>query len=306
MTINICWLSETSQGEAVSLITDSRLNGGSIRFDECKKIFSLPRGDCLISFAGSTDIAYTLINQVISNVETNTQSMSRYQDITELKGTLLQEITSLVKRIHLFFPNDDGSLKDIEIILTGYSWKLGRFCAWRIRSEAKDMPSHKIQNTKESLANYYHPDPVLSKFVADRNYFNHNHLIVTGTTEEAKSILDELWKRSRDKSLDSWGREPIKVLGEVLQEAHKKRDFTTTSAGPMQYMRVFKHALTELNAVLWPDDENYWRPTLSGRFLTSFENFDAPLYDPRTYKVIQVPYNKNSLENKKDFYDSIQ
>ena len=305
MTVNICWLSDTSTGEAISLITDSRLSGGGMRFDECKKIFSLPRGDCLISFAGSTDVAYPLINQAVSNVQSNKQSMSRYQDINELKGSLLNEVSSLVSKIHLPF-SDSDDIKDIELILAGYSWKYSRFCAWRIRSGALDRPSHPTHNIKEGAANYYHPDPLLSRFVADRNYFNKNHLIITGTWGEVKAIRSKLATRKREDALTKWGNEPIKVLEEVLQEAHKNHDFETTSAGPMQYMRVFKHATIERDAVLWPDDKDYWRPTISGRFLSPVENFDAPLYDPRECKVIQVPYNKNSLQNNINFYDSIQ
>lgn len=308
MTINICWLSSTSSGQAISLITDSRLSNGEMRFDECRKLFSLPRGDCLISFSGTTDIAYTLINQAISTVQTSRQSQSRYQDITELKGQLLNEISSLVSKIHIYFPNDDCGLKDIEIILAGYSWKNSRFEAWRIRSQAMTTPSHKIQNIKEKSIHYYHPDPLLCTFVADQKYFDNAKLIVTGTKDEANKVRSELYKRRRNSSSTEWewGNEPIKVMRDILLSAHFKHDLETTSAGALQYMRVFKHGSTEMNAVLWPDNRNYWSPTICGRFVNQSENFDSPLFDPRICRVIQVPYYKNSLNNNSDYYDSIQ
>lgn len=304
MTINICWLSKTNKGNAISIITDSRLSGG-IRFDECKKIFSLPRGDCMISFSGTTNIAYTLINQAIIAVQTNNQSQSRYQDITELKGQILANISDMVSKIHLELPYDDGGIKDIEIILAGYSWKYKQFKAWRIRSLARNKPHHVIKNIKERSF-FYSPDPLLSQFVADKNFFNRNKLIVTGTYEEAKIVRSNLFKCRRIKNLHDWGKEPIQILTDVLLRAHSSHNLETTTAGPLQYMRVFEHASTEMNAVLWPNAADYWQPTISGRFVSIHENFNLTLFDPRLCKTIQVPYHKNSIYNNHWFFDSTQ
>lgn len=301
MTINICWLSETSTGPALSVISDSRLTGSFV-FDECTKIFRLPRGDCFISFAGSTEIAYTVINQAINAVMSNKQSQDRYQDVTELKGHLLNVISKTISELYLHTETDDADLKDIEFIFGGYSWKTSEFRAWRIRSGSRQYPTHNIKNTKCEHVGFYHPDPLLSQFVADRKEFTGRHLIITGTKEEKDKLEKFLIYKRRLNNLDEWGNLPVEVLRDFLMG----KDINLTSGGPMQFVRVFSNMKTEQRAVFWPDKNGVWKPTVSGRFLLGYENFDTPLYDPLTLDVVSVPYRKNSRNNDASLYEDLQ
>ncbi len=57
MTLSLAWIRSVGTVEELVFASDSRLRGGQV-WDCCPKIMTLPRTDCLISFAGDTSYAY--------------------------------------------------------------------------------------------------------------------------------------------------------------------------------------------------------------------------------------------------------
>jgi hypothetical protein len=55
-------------------VSDSRLSGYGTTFDGCPKIFTLPRTDCAISFAGYTGHAFPMMLQLALAIESHAPS----------------------------------------------------------------------------------------------------------------------------------------------------------------------------------------------------------------------------------------
>jgi hypothetical protein len=64
MTIAAAWTRRIHSCNELVFVADSRLSGGARTFDYCAKILTLPRSDCAIAFAGSTDNAYPMMHQL--------------------------------------------------------------------------------------------------------------------------------------------------------------------------------------------------------------------------------------------------
>ena len=67
MTLSIAWVRQSGTAHELVFASDSRLSGGG-NVDHCQKVFSLPREDCCIAFAGSTMIAYPFILQLENTI----------------------------------------------------------------------------------------------------------------------------------------------------------------------------------------------------------------------------------------------
>lgn len=89
MTLSIAWLRTVGSVEELVFASDSRLRSGEA-WDCCPKILTLPRSDCLISFAGSTAYAYPLMLQMARAIEFYPASSDRRVDIAHLKGHTLR------------------------------------------------------------------------------------------------------------------------------------------------------------------------------------------------------------------------
>src|SRR5688500_4667415 len=76
VTLSLACVRNVGTVRALVFASDSRLRSGEA-WDSCPKIFTLPRSDCLISFAGQTHYAYPLMLQMIQSSEVFRPSRSR-------------------------------------------------------------------------------------------------------------------------------------------------------------------------------------------------------------------------------------
>jgi ATP-dependent protease HslVU (ClpYQ) peptidase subunit len=88
MTLSIAWVRKIGPTPELIFASDSRLTGGG-NVDHCQKVFSLPREDCCISFAGSTFIAYPVIMQLQNTIVEYKKLLDRAMDVDSLKGKFL-------------------------------------------------------------------------------------------------------------------------------------------------------------------------------------------------------------------------
>jgi hypothetical protein len=96
MTLGMAWVRSIGEIRELIVISDSRLGGGQF-WDANPKIMLLPRSDCVISFAGSTNAAYPLMLQAYNAIAMYDPAANRRLDIAHLKGHLVrvQSITFL-------------------------------------------------------------------------------------------------------------------------------------------------------------------------------------------------------------------
>lgn len=132
MTLALAWLRKVGSTEELLMATDSRLRFGCA-WDCCPKVFPLARGDSAISFAGNTMYAYPIVLQIRAAVEHHRVSLSRAQDLTDLKGHILRIANDMCSQIHdLPAGQNTPDTPDVDFLLGGFSWKRNAFVLWRL------------------------------------------------------------------------------------------------------------------------------------------------------------------------------
>ena len=136
MTIAAGWVRKVKDCEELVFISDSRLCGGH-RWDECPKIMTMPREDCVLCFAGNTDYAYPMMMQINYAMSEYTRIRSRAMDINDLNGYVLKHINHLSESVYdMADPHDQA---ENEFIFGGYSWVEKRFRLWRYYFQKADQ-----------------------------------------------------------------------------------------------------------------------------------------------------------------------
>lgn len=97
MTISIAWVRKIKGSEELILVSDSRLSGNATYWDQCSKVLTLPRSDSAIGFAGSTDFAYPLMQQLYLSISSYKRSRDR---VIELLIYMILEVMFLRFLIH--------------------------------------------------------------------------------------------------------------------------------------------------------------------------------------------------------------
>jgi hypothetical protein len=133
MTLSMAWVRQVNQTNELVFASDSRLRGGDEVSDYGPKIFTLPRSDCLISFAGDTDDAYPLMLQMAHGIEFYQKSNDRRTDITQAKAIAIDVFNQVREEYH-DFPRDRTAAGDpkVSFIFGGFSWRLSKFLIWTL------------------------------------------------------------------------------------------------------------------------------------------------------------------------------
>jgi hypothetical protein len=110
--------------EELLIASDSRLSGGR-SIDFCPKVLVLPRLDCAVCFAGSTDLAYPLMLQLSLAAEAHPPSLKRVLDLRPFVTHAVKVFNSMAGAIRTPVP----ALKEpaVSFIIGGYSWKRKQF-----------------------------------------------------------------------------------------------------------------------------------------------------------------------------------
>lgn len=286
MTITIAWVREVQGCEELYVVSDSRLSGNGMKWDECRKLSILPREDAFVSFAGNTDVAFPIINQIEETIMVHNRSKNRFMDVADLKGHLLNVVNTMVTSIDFSgFPDNIvhkiriETFENIEFLFGGYSWIQKRFMVWRIRYQKS-----------------------LKMFVADSMYKvkPYGKIIFAGDVKfQAMKKYYELGRNkigneffTTEKNFDM---EPLDVVVELLRE--HKSDSESTIGGAPQIIKIYQHMNARIIGVLWPPENP--TPTILGRKLLSYENTDVLIIDPLSKSTESIPYSKNSIDNTK-------
>jgi hypothetical protein len=252
----MAWVRTVNQITELVFASDSRLRSGEA-WDYGPKIFTLPRSDCLISFAGATAYAYPLILQMAHGIEFWPKSNNRAADITVAKGIAIDVFNQMREAI-FDFPVGQTAAGDpeVEFIFGGFSWRLNRFVIWTLhydqeidRFTFRPVPSWTSGNDAKRIA------------------------IVGDAKDEAKQRLVDLL-RNRGK-LNGYGfdMEPFEVLRDVIRS-----EVDPTIGGAPQVAKVYRYMRTQHFAVEWPLSGG--RPHALGRPALDYEQFDLPVIDP--------------------------
>ena len=259
MTLSVAWVKQVGTGGELYVASDSRLRWGRA-WDCCPKILPLARQDSVLCFAGETEYAYPFMLQIQSAIRMHQKSLSRAQDLTEVRGHILRVINDMRQQVYDFAPGLAEEPPDVSLMLCGYSWKVSAFKIWTLHFKSpekrfvfRSASSHKKQ-TKGTK--YFH-------FVGDH-------------TREASHRLLELLRSRRRLTRGGLHMEPFEVLVEMIRD----REYESIG-GPPQVMKVYRHMNCMPVNVYWPDRAK-GSPTYLGRRLLNYEVNSFPVLDPDT------------------------
>lgn len=281
MTLSIAWVRQSGAAHELIFASDSRLSGGG-NVDQCQKVFSLPREDCCIAFAGSTMIAYPFILMLQNTILDYKKAFDREVDITKLKTRVLSLLNFFV-RVHegtvsADFEND---LLQTSFIFGGWSWINARFYIWKIfykkdirRYLASDIGTWRgLGIPKTSEASIRIVGDYIPEFQAAlRDKLGPKIKIAKQNEEHIK--------------LDF---EPLTVLAEMLRDpkfTDRKQELKGAIGGAPQVTKVYPFLRTVNFAVEWDVGPKFVY-AIKGRVIADYELFAIPGLDPFTGEVRQ-------------------
>lgn len=276
MTISIAWVRYLGDKTELVFASDSRLSGGG-HVDQCQKIFSLPREDCCISFAGSTLIAYPFILQTINTISDYKKVFDRAVDITDLSGRI-------VALLNKFIGAHEGTIKedfakdliDTSFLFGGWSWKTSKFCLWRLHF---NNGAKKYVASTTGIWRLYHlprHHPIEIAVIGDyRGDYLRNF---------AEKIDGKIKNARQDQSLVRLDYEPLNALADMLVDpkfTERRGSRKGAIGGSPQITKIYPFMRTMNYAVEWKKEGkiNY---TVKGRTISDFEIFSVPTIDPFT------------------------
>lgn len=261
MTLSLAWIRRVGETQELIIATDSRLRFGCA-WDCCPKIFTLPRNDSAIAFAGDTMHAYPIMLQIRNSIEMYPKLSSRAMDITDARGHFLRLITKMRTYIHdLPFNQERPADPETFFIFAGYSWVTSSFKIWQIE-----------YNSKKARFTYRTPKTIMENIIA-----------VTGDDEkEIRKRIYNLMKSKGKSPGDGFDMEPFEILRDkIREESHN------AIGGPPQIIKIYKHLNTMPLGVFWPDGKSK-QITFLGRPILNYELVPYPILDPDTLQSVDM------------------
>lgn len=261
MTLSLAWVRSVGQVKELVLASDSRLRFGCA-WDCCPKIFTLPRKDSAICFAGDTMHAYPIMIQIKNAIEMYPKLLSRALDICDARGHFLR----LMAKMRLFIHDLPRNVNKPEppetfFIFAGYSWVESEFKIWIIKYD-----KHTDQFIHET------PNTIMGNLIA-----------VTGDdTMEVRNRIFHLMNDRGKKSGDGMDMEPFEILRDKIRE-----ESNAAIGGPPQIIKIYSHLNTMPYGVFWPRKETK-QITFLGRPILNYELVPYPILDPDTLTTVSL------------------
>lgn len=281
MTVAAAWVRTLRDCQELVFVADSRLSGDGRNFDYSPKILTLPRSDCVISFAGYTGDAYPLMLQLSTAIESHIPLRRGSVDITALKTHALKVFGAIAESIEKTTAGESSEPTiTADFLFGGYSWVKKRFQIWRISYESKKR-QFKADPAPEVMF-----DLKLKKAVL--GFRSHEHRISLGQLafggDQARNardrVLELLTQRLREITSGNIKRvgldlEPFEVIRDMLRDPTRSH----TIGGAPQMMKVYQYMQAGPLAVYSPRREN-GRVFLRGRPQLPYERLDNWIFDP--------------------------
>jgi hypothetical protein len=250
--------------------------------DQCQKVFSLPREDCCIAFAGSTMIAYPFILQLENAIIDYKKAFDREVDITKLKTRVLSLLNFFVRVHEGTIPTDfENDLLQTSFLFGGWSWANARFHIWRIfykkdigRYMASDIGTWRgLGIPKASEASI--------RMVGD--YIPEFQAALRAKLGPKIKVAKEIGGHMK------LNYEPLTVLAEMLRDpkfTDRRQELKGAIGGAPQVTKVYPFLRTVSFAVEWDVGPKFVY-SIKGRVIADYELFTIPGLDPFTGEVKQ-------------------
>jgi hypothetical protein len=290
MTLSIAWVRQSGAAHELVFASDSRLSGGG-NVDHCQKVFSLPREDCCIAFAGSTMIAYPFILQLENTIIDYKKAFDREVDITKLKTRVLSLLNHFVRVHEGTIPTDfEKELLETSFLFGGWSWANARFYIWKIFYK-KDIKRYMASGTG-TWRGLGIPQTSEAPIRMIGDYIPEFQATLRGKLGAEIKVAKENGEPMK------LNHEPLTVLAEMLRDP-KLTDRTPELKGKIggapQVTKVYPFLRTVHFAVGWEVGPKFVY-SIKGRVIADFELFTVPGLDPFTGEVRQPVRGRDNDE----------
>lgn len=279
MTITAAWVRTLNNCKELIVISDSRLNG-SKKMDCAQKVHVLPRSDAFICFAGDTSWAYPLMHQVIASISNYERSVSRAQDIVELKSHVLKVFEALRHSVH--DASGDEGTPAAEFLFGGYSWIRKKFMIWRIHFQ-KGMNSFEANPAKE-----WKGSPWI--FAGDKEH-------VRTAREDFSKLLNSRGNAPHQVDQFKLDWEPFEVIRDMLRKVDDNITLYKSDSigGAPQVLKIYEHLSSKYLAVEWNisnqrDGNGIY---ICGRKILGYEKSSIWILDPETLTTRHPLYSES-------------
>lgn len=274
MTIGVGWIRGDRAGGELWIASDSRLSGDGNLWDECPKLFLLPRRDALAAFSGSTGQAYPLLMQIANAIRAYGPSASGALEFFDLLGHLERLADSMLRSL-VVDPQVTGITGRREFSTRGDVIVVGGFS-----HQQHSLVLRALQY--ESSANGWK----FTQVRPARSLGQRRTIRIFGDraahSKYRYRLLRLLEERGTLKATHGFDLEPLEALGDFLRlPVIDERPLTNdrrpmTVGGPPQVARVMAGANATPFVVRW---QHNGAPTefLFGRRCFSYERIDLPL-----------------------------
>lgn len=99
MTIGIAWIQKSGKSDELWIASDSRLSGDGNVWDECPKLFTLPRQGCIAAFCGTTAQAYPLVLQMSNSILGHRPALDGTLELNLLLEHLERVVNSMLDQL---------------------------------------------------------------------------------------------------------------------------------------------------------------------------------------------------------------
>lgn len=293
MTIAIAWTRGKSPNEELVFVTDSRLSGDGRTFDACPKIQLLPRPDCAIAFAGSTNDAYPMMQQLSLAIDSHVPLKGSSLDLPIVRSHALKIFdimsSTIASGIRPASPGDAHPAA--EFLLGGYAWRKKKFELWRIAFD-KQAVRH-VAHAPWFMG--YSPTAKYAR-LAQRNTLVEAVGSIAFAGDQApvalKRMKEMLKNRAPGKAYDPFDWEPLEIVRDMLRDP----DRSPTIGGPPQVLKVHQYPSSEPIGVKWGPDKA--KIFLQGRECLGYERTNRVVIDPDSF-VISAPF-LSDIDNKEE------
>lgn len=267
MSLCVAWIREAGGSQELMFVTDSTLTGGE-KWDHGIKLFEIPQTNCLLSFVGSTQRAYTLVLNLTSSIVSD-EVINSTTTIEEILEHIVELFSVLVNEIISEIPGEDihELRSDAKFLFGGWDWERGAFRLWRIRynRETEEMLYEELaaergtRNFVEYIGDAHHPD-IEQKAQAD---FAH---------------LMACQGHGMDCALDM---EPAMILRDIVRDPEVRE-----IGGSLQIAKLHRSNKIDFYGIYWPSVDG--NPNFQGREYNALNKPNVKYYDPDTFEILDM------------------
>lgn len=241
-------------------------------------MFTLPRTDAAICFAGDTYFAYPLIAQISQAIQSHFPLRDRAMDYVPFRTQMVKLLNAIVANYQAYV--EEMKNPDTAFLLGGYSWFRKEFCIDKI-SFNKGLGRFEHKTCESGIGNF---GKIL--FIGD------------WAREASHRLHSILRKKYGEESLirggpirESLGYEPLAVVRDLLRGAGAN----DTIGGAPQIVAVAQHMNARHTAVFWPNKEA-GKIFVGGRPVFDFENIENWIMDPDTFESVHLHFGFNGVD----------